>query len=79
MISIVMNWIKEQYGQLSGAEVNYGGNSSPVGSVASSDNSNDDQVQKLQQQVSMLQREVRRLHNRHRELHSEIERLRREQ
>lgn len=74
-----MNLIKEQYGQygqMSGAEVNYGGNSSPVGSTATSDSTSDnDQVHKLQQQVNMLQREVRRLHNRHRELHSEIQRL----
>jgi chromosome segregation ATPase len=85
MISIIMNLIKEQYGQygqygqMSGAEVNYGGNSSPVGSVATSDSSSDnDQVKKLQQQVNVLQREVRRLHNRHRELHSELQRLRKQ-
>jgi predicted RNase H-like nuclease (RuvC/YqgF family) len=78
-----MNLIKEQYGQygqMSGAEVNYGGNSSPVGSTATSDSgSNDSQVQKLQQQVNMLQREVRKLHNRHRELFSELQRLRKQE
>ena len=75
-----MNTIQEQYGQygqMSGAEVNYGGNASPVGSKATADSvSDNDQIQKLQQQVNMLQREVRRLHNRHRELHSELQRLR---
>jgi cell division protein FtsB len=82
MISIVMNLIKEQYGQygqMSGAEVNYGGNSSPVGSVATSDSSSDnDQIRKLQQQVNMLHREIRKLHNRHREMHSELQRLRKQ-
>jgi predicted RNase H-like nuclease (RuvC/YqgF family) len=73
-----MNSIQEQYGQMSGAEVDHGGNRSPVGSATGSDNSHqeNDQVQKLQQQVNMLQREVRRLHNRHREMHSELQRLR---
>jgi chromosome segregation ATPase len=77
-----MNIIQEQYGQygqMSGAQVNYGGNASPVGSKTTSDSvSDNDQVQKLQQQVNMLQREVRRLHNRHRELHSELQRLRKQ-
>ena len=74
-----MNIIQEQYGQygqMSGAQVNYGGNASPVGSKTTSDSSDNEQVQKLQQQVNMLQREVRRLHNRHREMHSELQRLR---
>jgi len=72
-----MNIVQEQYGQYGAAEVNHGGNASPVGSKATSDSvSDNDQVQKLQQQVNMLQREVRRLHNRHRELHSELQRLR---
>jgi len=75
-----MNTIQEQYGQygqMSGAEVNYGGNASPVGSKTSSDSvSENDQIKKLQQQVNMLQREIRKLHNRHREMHSELQRLR---
>jgi predicted RNase H-like nuclease (RuvC/YqgF family) len=75
-----MNSIQEQYGQygqMSGAEVNYGGNASPVGSKTSSDSvSDNDQIKKLQQQVNMLQREIRKLHNRHREMHSELQRLR---
>jgi chromosome segregation ATPase len=73
-----MNIIQEQYGQygqMSGAQVNYGGNASPVGSKTTSDDSSN-QIQKLQQQVSMLQREIRKLHNRHREMHSELQRLR---
>jgi predicted RNase H-like nuclease (RuvC/YqgF family) len=73
-----MNTVQEQYGQYGAAEVNHGGNASPVGSKAVSDSGNDSQVQKLQQQVNMLQREVRRLHNRHRELHSELQRLRKQ-
>jgi cell division protein FtsB len=74
-----MNTIQEQYGygQQSGAEVNHGGNASPVGSKTTSDSAGqNDQVQKLQQQVNMLQREIRKLHNRHREMHSELQRLR---
>jgi cell division protein FtsB len=71
-----MNTLQEQYGQYGAAEVNHGGNSSPVGSKAGSDSASENsQIQKLQQQVTMLQREVRKLHNRHRELHSEIQRL----
>jgi len=73
-----MNSIQEQYGygQQSGAEVSHGGNASPVGSMNSDANSDQGQIQKLQQQVNMLQREIRKLHNRHREMHSELQRLR---
>jgi cell division protein FtsB len=74
-----MNPIKEQYGQYGAAEVNHGGNASPVGSKTNSDSATDsDQVQKLQQQVNMLQREVRKLHNRHREMYNELQRLRKQ-